>query len=130
MVRLAVAFATPRPATPLVLHALRILSSRIRVEPGCRDCRIWTDEGDESVVRYVEVWASEDAMRRRVRSKRFTQLLEVLESAVAPPSVRFEFVTETRGLDYVEEVRHLDRLLGSPDDLTGIDAHRFFSIKH
>jgi quinol monooxygenase YgiN len=130
MVRLAVAFATPRPATPLVLHALRILASRTRVEPGCLDCRIWTDDGDQAVVRYVEVWATEDAIRRRVQSKRFTQLLEVLESAVAPPSVRFDFANETRGLDYVEEVRHLDRLVGSPYDLTGIDAHRVFSIKH
>ena len=128
MVRLAVAFETPSSATSLVLHALRILASRIRVEPGCLDCRIWTDDGEESVVRYLEVWATEDAMRRRVQSKRFTQLLEVLESAAAPPSVRFEFVTETRGLDYVEEVRHLDRLLGS-SKLAGIDA-RFFSIKH
>ena len=128
MVRLAVAFATPRSATPLVLQALRMLASRIRVEPGCLECRIWTDDGDASVVRYVEVWGTEDAMRRRVQSTRFTQLLEVLESAVAPPSVRFEFVTKTRGLDYVEDVRHLDRLFGS-SSLTGIDA-RSLTIKH
>jgi hypothetical protein len=65
-------------------------------------------------VRYVEEWATEEAMRRRVRSDRFTLLLEVLESASEAPGVQFDFVTETRGLDYVAEVRYRDGLLGTP----------------
>ena len=44
-------------------------------------------------------------MRLHVRSERFTQLLEVLEAAREAPCIQFDFVTETRGLDYVAEVR-------------------------
>jgi hypothetical protein len=32
-------------------------------------------------------------------------LLAVIESAQGPPRVQFDFVTKTRGLDYVAEVR-------------------------
>ena len=50
-------------------------------------------------------------MRRRVRSERFTQLLEVFESAQEAPSIQFDFVVETRGLDYVAEVRNRDGMI-------------------
>ena len=65
-------------------------------------------------MRYVEEWTTEDAMRRPVRSQRFTRLLEVLESAPLPPRVEFDFVAETRGLDYVAEVRNINGLLEPP----------------
>ena len=92
---------------------MRLLASSTRIEPGCLDCRVWTEENAETV-RYVEEWASEDAIRLRVRSARFTQLLEVLESAPSPPWLQFDFVTETRGLDFVAEVRALDGMIDSP----------------
>ena len=108
MVRLAVALVAPASGTDQLLHALRLLASPTRIEPECLACRVWTDDGNRSMVRYVEEWASESAMRRRVRSRRFTRLLEVLESAERPPSIQFDFVTATRGLDYVAEVREID----------------------
>jgi quinol monooxygenase YgiN len=105
VVRLGVALAAPASGSDQLVHALRLLASPTRIEPGCLGCQVWTEDNDETTVRYVEEWATEAAMRRRVRSKRFTRLLEVLESAPAPPSIQFDFVTETRGLDYVAEVR-------------------------
>jgi quinol monooxygenase YgiN len=111
VVRLAVALAAPARGTNQVVHALRLLASPTRIEPGCLGCRVWIEDGDDSTVRYVEEWATEDAMRLRVRSERFTRLLEVLESAVSPPWIQFDFVRETRGLDYVAEVRNTDGIL-------------------
>jgi hypothetical protein len=46
-------------------------------------------------------------MRRRVRSDGFTSVLAVVEAA-QEPLVQFDFVTATRGLDYVAEVRAVD----------------------
>jgi hypothetical protein len=43
-------------------------------------------------------------MRARVLSDRFTSLLAILESS-EEPRVQFDFVTTTRGLDYVAQVR-------------------------
>lgn len=105
MVRLAVVLAEPVRGTSQIAHALRFLAVPTSLEPGCLGCRLTTGGDDESVVRYEEEWATEEAMRVRVRSERFTRFLEVLESAPEPPRLQFDFVTSTRGLDYVEEVR-------------------------
>lgn len=108
------ALALPASNTKPVVHALRMLASPIRIEPGCLACRVWIDDSDESTVRYEEEWTTEDAMRVRVRSPRFTRLLEVLESSGVPPWVQFDFVTETRGLEYVAEVREIDGPFDTP----------------
>ena len=84
---------------------MRFLASPVHSEPDCLECRVWIEDDDESTVRYVEEWTTEEAMRRRVRSEPFTRLLEVMESAPEAPCVQFDFITETRGLDYVAEVR-------------------------
>ena len=107
MVRLAVVLAAPARGTKQLVHTFRLLASPTSLEPGCLGCRVWTEDHD-ACVRYEEVWATEEAIRLRVQSEGFTRLLELLESAPEPPSLRFDFVTDTRGLDYVEEVRKMD----------------------
>jgi quinol monooxygenase YgiN len=104
MVRLTVALHAPsaRSAQEL-LEALRFLVMGTRVEPGCLGCSAWTDP--DWTVHYVEEWATEPDMRRRVLSDRFVSLLAVVESA-HEPEVHFDFVTTTRGLDYVAEIRN------------------------
>jgi quinol monooxygenase YgiN len=114
VVRLVVALVAPAFGTKPLVHALRFLAAPTRLEPGCLGCRVWTEENDEPTVQYVEEWATEEAIRRRVRSERFTRLLEVLESAKEAPCVQFDFVMETRGLDYVAEVRNSDGTLETP----------------
>jgi hypothetical protein len=73
-----------------------------QLEAGCIGCNAWL--APDSTVHYVEDWATEADMRRRVVSDRFTSLLAVVEAA-AKADVQFDFVTETRGLEYVFEVR-------------------------
>jgi quinol monooxygenase YgiN len=103
MVRLIVALnaASARGAQDL-LEALRFLAVSTRLDPGCQGCSAWVDQ--DSTVRYAEEWTTEADMRRRVRSDGFTAVLAVVEAA-QEPLVQFDFVTTTRGLDYVEEVR-------------------------
>jgi hypothetical protein len=103
MVRLLVALnaVSARGAQDL-LEALRFLSVSARLEPGCQGCAAWVDP--DSTVRYAEEWATEADMRRRVLSEGFTSVLAVVEAA-QEPVVQFDFVTQTRGLDYVAEVR-------------------------
>ena len=91
MVRLTVALnaASARGAQDL-LEALRFLAVSARLEPGCQGCSAWVDP--DSTVRYVEEWATEADMRRRVRSDGFTSVLAVVEAA-QEPQVQFDFVT-------------------------------------
>jgi quinol monooxygenase YgiN len=113
VVRLAVVLAAPARGTQQLVQALRFLALPTSFEPGCLGCRVLAEDNDEALVRYEEEWATEEALRLHVRSERFTQLLEVLESVPEAPRVQFDFVTETRGLDYVEEVRRKDGLRGT-----------------
>ena len=104
MVRLTVALsaASMRGADDL-LEAFHFLVVGTRLERGCLGCSTWIDP--DSTVHYVEEWATEEDMRARVRSDRFTSLLSVVESA-REATVHFDFVTKTRGLEYVAEVRN------------------------
>ena len=103
MVRLTVALASSPRGVNDLLAAFQFIRTGARFEEGCLACSAWADA--DAVVRYVEEWATEADMRRRVQSDRFTSLLAVMESSKDPPEVKFDFVTTTRGLDYVAEVR-------------------------
>jgi hypothetical protein len=74
-----------------------------RLEDGCLGCTAWC-EADYSV-HYCEEWATKADMERRVRTDRFTSLLSMIESSKERPFVRFDFVSETRGIDYIAEIR-------------------------
>jgi quinol monooxygenase YgiN len=103
MVRLTVLLTVSASDVQGTLAALRYLMGSTQLEPGCLGCSAWV-EGN-TLVHYDEEWATEQDARRHVRSEGFTSLLAVVELAREPPLVRFEFVTTTRGLDYVAEVR-------------------------
>jgi quinol monooxygenase YgiN len=104
MVRLRVALH-PAPAQTAndLLEALKFLVVGTRSEPGCVRSSAWVEY--DTKVCYVEEWASEAEMRRRVRSDQFTKLLAIVEAS-RDPLVQFDFVTLTRGLDYAVEVRN------------------------
>jgi hypothetical protein len=104
MVRLTIELrtASPREAIDL-LETLRCMTAATRLDRGCQECAAWTDR--EFTVHYSERWAAEADVRRRVRSSGFSSLLTLMECGAAPPEVKFDFVTKTRGLDYVEEIR-------------------------
>ena len=103
MVRLTIALHARSPcAAQDLLDALRFLAVSTRFEPGCVTCSAWSDPNS---VRYVEEWTTEADMRRRIRSDGFTSVLSIVESATEP-KVQFDFITRTRGLDYVAEVRN------------------------
>ena len=103
MVRLTVSLdaVSARSAQDL-LDAFRFLMPATKLEPGCLGCNAWKDPN--ATVHYIEEWTTERAMRERVRSQAFTLVLAILESNTQP-RVQFDFVTTTRGLDYLAEVR-------------------------
>jgi quinol monooxygenase YgiN len=103
MVRLTVTLRPSARGVHDLVDAFRFLIVSTRIEPGCLGCSVWTDP--DLRVHYVEEWSSEMDIRRRVGSDRFTSVLALLESVREAPHVQFDFVSATRGLDYVEEVR-------------------------
>ncbi len=90
-----------RPIT-LALHSL---AADTRTTRGCIGCSVLTDIGKRGAVRYVEEWQTEEDLRRRLRSDTFSQLVSLIEGAVQPPRIEFALDHETRGLDFMDEVR-------------------------
>ena len=103
MVRLTVTLRASPGRVQELVEAFRFLMVSTRLDRGCLGCSVWTEP--DSSVHYVEEWSSEEDIRRRVGSDRFTSVLALLESVREPPHVQFDFVSNTRGLDYVAEVR-------------------------
>jgi quinol monooxygenase YgiN len=105
MVRLTLTLVATQTRVRPMLDALRSVMGPTRFEPGCLGCLVWKEMEDGTTLRYAEEWATEADIRRHVRSERFTSLLGIMEAAREPPQVQFDFVTLSRGLDYVAEVR-------------------------
>ena len=100
---MTVVLVASHPRGHHLVQALRSLMTLTRLEPGCLTCTVCSDL--ESTLRYMEEWATELDLERRMRSDPFTSLLAVIEGAEEPPEVRFDFYTLSRGLDYVREIR-------------------------
>lgn len=110
MIRLTVTIKAWPSIEANLTEALRYLKVGTQIEKGCLRCSVWADP--DATIHYIEEWDTEADLTRHVRSQRFTSLLAVLESAPEQPLVRFDFVTESRGLEYVAELR--DDLLEGP----------------
>ena len=104
-VRMTIEWFVPLGQARPITMALHSLAADTRTTRGCIGCSVSTDIGKRGAVRYVEEWQTEDDLRRRLRSDTFSQLVTLIEGAVQPPRIEFALDHETRGLDFVEEVR-------------------------
>ena len=104
-VRMTIEWYVPLGQTRPVTMALHSVAADTRTTRGCVGCSVSTDIGKRGAVRYVEEWQTEDDLRRRVMSDTFAQLVNLVEDAAQPPRIEFALDRETRGLDFVEEVR-------------------------
>ena len=90
-------------------EALRTLGNQARREQGClASWQCTTPNETGGLQHYVEEWASEEALRRNMRTLRFTRLLALIETADGPPTVEVDVVACRRGLDYIADARHVD----------------------
>ena len=89
-------------------EARGILSSmieRIRLEEGCLSCRLYQDTMGGKALMFEQIWADEDSFRKHLRSDEFRNLLLVVEMASDPPEIRFDRISQSTGIDTIEDVR-------------------------
>jgi quinol monooxygenase YgiN len=109
-VRMTIEWFVPLGQTRPITMALHSLAADTRTTRGCIGCSVSTDIGNRGTIRYVEEWQTEDDLRRRVQSETFAKLVNLVEDATQPPRIEFALDRETRGLDFVEEVRRTSML--------------------
>jgi len=109
-VRMTMEWFVPLGQTRPITMALHSLAADTRTTRGCIGCSVSTDIGNRGTIRYVEEWQTEEDLRRRVQSDTFAKLVNLVEGATQPPRIEFALDRETRGLDFVEEVRRTSPL--------------------
>ncbi|HEV7732599.1 MAG TPA: hypothetical protein VGR62_10580, partial [Candidatus Binatia bacterium] len=73
--------------------------------PGCIGGGVFVEVGTPANVLLIEMWQEAAQLETHVRSPWYHRLLAIMETAAERPTLRFSFVTETRGLEWVEQVR-------------------------
>ena len=102
---MTVCWLTPIGQAHRLTMALHSMIDETRSLRGCIGCFISTRIREQGVVRYIEEWESEEDLRRRVRSSRFSDIATLIDSTSKPPRVGFDLPDGNRGLDFVEEVQ-------------------------
>lgn len=108
VVQLQLQIASGPGQTRQTIQALRSLMVPAQLDCGCSGCWLYVDALAPRSLCYVEEWAAPADLEHEIRAPRFTRLLSVMEGAPVRPSLEFRFISQTRGLDYIEAVRVLD----------------------
>jgi quinol monooxygenase YgiN len=104
-VRMTIEWFVPLGQTRPITMALHSVAAETRTTGGCVGCSVATDIGSRGTIRYTEEWLTEEDLRRRVRSDSFGHLVALMENATEAPRIEFALAHETRGLDFLDEVR-------------------------
>jgi quinol monooxygenase YgiN len=91
---------------PQVMEILQSVKDMAALRSGCVGC--WLSDADSlhAYIQYIEQWASEDDLYEHVRSDLYRRVLAAMELSRHSPEVHFHFVSSTRGLELIEDVRN------------------------
>jgi len=105
MIELRVVLKTAPRQIRLLTDALQMLANSVCDKPGCLSVELYHSVVGPQWICYVEIWASEEELRRMLASHHFSQLSALMELASEPLTSEFRFIDQTHGLDYAEQVR-------------------------
>jgi quinol monooxygenase YgiN len=94
----------PRGNEAVTIRALRAFWDSTCARPGCVGGGVFREIGSENAL-YVEMWQEAAQLETHIRSRAYQRLLALMDTAAARPELRFNFVAETRGLGWVEQLR-------------------------
>lgn len=105
MIEVHLRLPTTANDTASIARALTSVMLSAQIDRDCARTQLAADTEDPNTLVYVEEWPDRERLERRIRSERFGALLAVMENCPAAPVLEFRFLSETRGLDYVADVR-------------------------
>ena len=85
---------------------LRSVSEQSKVHSGCLGCNIYNDVQDNNVFIFEEMWRNEEGLAQHLRSKKYSNVFEVMEMALKHPEVRFDTISTSTGLETIEKARN------------------------
>ena len=104
MIRSIVKLAVDERKREEVLSLLRALVGPTQSIPGCLDCCLYKEVQDGGLC-FTSEWRSETDLKWFVRSEFFRSLLIAMDLATEEPTVRFDTISRTQGMEYIGRVR-------------------------
>jgi quinol monooxygenase YgiN len=95
----------PPDKVDATMLSLRSLVERIRAEAGCVDCSVYMDTEIRNRIVFIQLWRNEADLQRHLRSEEYQMILLIMETAVTPPKIKFNTISETHGFEIIEEAR-------------------------
>jgi hypothetical protein len=108
VVQLHLRLPTAEYDTASITRALTSVMVSAQVDRDCGRAQLTVDAESRNTLVYVEEWFDLEHLEVRIRSEQFGVLLAVMETCPTPPVLEFRFLSETRGLDFVAEVRNVE----------------------
>jgi quinol monooxygenase YgiN len=93
----------PTDRRELVLEVLRSVQGSVLAQPGCTGYHIYEEQEPEPAIVLVERWGSQAALTTHIRSEAYRRILAACELSGVPPEFRFDTVTDTQGIELVEQ---------------------------
>lgn len=88
-----------------ICGAFRSLIGPTRVEHGCLRCELYTGWPRENTVLMESLWKTYNDLLLHLRSDRYKSFLQLVEASQEQPTIEFFFVSQTHGLEMVEQAR-------------------------
>ncbi len=83
----------------------RSIAEKSRKDPGCLSYSAYRDVEDYNVLMFQGVWKSEENLKSHIRSSEYLNLLLVLEMSLEKPEVRFDTISNSAGMETIEQIR-------------------------
>jgi len=88
-----------------VLKILSLFAEQSRVHQACIHSRIYADLEEENVIMFEELWRSREDLERNLRSEEYRNLLLVVELALERPEIKFNYISNSTGIETIEKAR-------------------------
>ena len=108
MIQVCLSLLAKPQDTAAMIQTLQSLMLLVEAEPGLLACRLYVNADNPDAICYVEEWQTPEDLDKLIRSSHYTRLLALMEAAAEPPDLRLNWITEVKGLEYLEAVRLCD----------------------
>ena len=98
-----------------MVEILQAVAARVAADSACARSGVFAALDEEASLLYLEVWNSEEALSRHIRSPLFSRILSAMDLAASRPEVRFHEVSSSRGMEWVEALRRSSPTPSDPD---------------
>jgi quinol monooxygenase YgiN len=112
MVHSTIRMVMPPEKRGEAVKILRAVVEQNRVQAGCLSSRIYEDVDQRNTFMFEEMWRNEEDLRRNLQSEEYPKVLLVVEMALERPEITFNVISNTSGIETVEEARGLRRTIG------------------